>query len=141
MAQDLLLRGSGPDILIRDGIIFKTGYGLSVGPSATVLNTSGLTVSPGFVDLHVHFREPGYSYKETILTGSRAAARGGYTTVCTMPNLKPAPDTEENISVQQSIIDRDAVVQVLPYACITLGRQGVQTVDFAMRCGLALHPI
>ena len=131
MAQDLLLRGSGPDILIRDGIIFKTGYGLSVGPSATVLNTSGLTVSPGFVDLHVHFREPGYSYKETILTGSRAAARGGYTTVCTMPNLKPAPDTEENISVQQSIIDRDAVVQVLPYACITLGRQGVQTVDFA----------
>ena len=131
MAQDLLLRGSGPDILIRDGIIFKTGYGLSVDPSVHILDTSGLTLSPGFVDLHVHFREPGYSYKETIRTGSLAAARGGYTTVCTMPNLKPAPDCIENLSVQQSIIDSDAVVEVLPYACITLGRKGLQTVDFA----------
>ncbi len=131
MAQDLLLKGSGPDILIRDGIIRRKGLGIEAGPDVTVIDTTGLTVSGGFTDLHVHFREPGYSYKETIRTGSLAAARGGYTTVCTMPNLNPVPDSLQHLDLEQEIIDRDAVIQVLPYASITLGRKGEQLVDFS----------
>lgn len=131
MAQDLLLKGSGPDILIRDGIIRRKGLGIEAGPDVTVIDTTGLTVSGGFTDLHVHFREPGYSYKETIRTGSLAAARGGYTTVCTMPNLNPVPDSLRHLDIEQEIIDRDAVIQVLPYASITIGRKGEQLVDFS----------
>lgn len=131
MAQDLLLKGSGPDILIRDGIIRRKGLGIEAGPDVTVIDTTGLTVSGGFTDLHVHFREPGYSYKETIRTGSLAAARGGYTTVCTMPNLNPVPDSIRHLDLEQEIIDRDAVIQVLPYASITIGRKGEQLVDFS----------
>lgn len=131
MAQDLLLKGSGPDILIRDGIIRRKGLGIEAGPDVTVIDTTGLTVSGGFTDLHVHFREPGYSYKETIRTGSLAAARGGYTTVCTMPNLNPVPDSLRHLDLEQEIIDRDAVIQVLPYASITIGRKGEQLVDFS----------
>ncbi len=89
----------------------------------------GYTVLPGFCDVHVHFREPGFSYKETIKTGSLAAAAGGYTDVCTMPNVDPAPDSVENIKKQLEIIGRDAVIRVHPYACITLGRKGLETVD------------
>lgn len=79
---------------------------------------------PGFCDVHVHFREPGFSYKETIGTGSRAAAAGGYTAVCTMPNLSPVPDSVENLRLEQDIIDRDAVIAVYPYASITKGELG-----------------
>ena len=86
----------------------------------------------GFVDVHVHLREPGFSYKEQILTGTRAAAHGGYTTVCSMPNLNPAPDTYEHLLQQLSLIDRDGQVRVLPYGCITLGQKGEGAlVDFA----------
>ena len=131
MAQDLLLKGSGPDILIRDGVISRKGFNLEAGPDARVIDTAGCIVSGGFADLHVHFREPGYSYKETILSGSMAAARGGYTTVCTMPNLNPVPDSPQTLAVEQEIIDRDAVVEVLPYASITKGRKGLELVDFA----------
>ena len=83
------------------------------------------------MDVHVHLREPGQSYKETIRTGSMAAAHGGYTTVCAMPNLDPVPDSPETLAQEQEIIDRDACVEVLPYASITRGRQGLETVDFA----------
>ncbi len=89
----------------------------------------GYSILPGFCDVHVHFREPGYSYKETIKAGSLAAAAGGYTDVCTMPNLDPAPDSVENIKKQLDIIKRDAVIRVHPYACITVGRKGLETVD------------
>jgi len=130
MAQDLLLKGSGPDILIRDGIIRRKGFGIEASPEVTVIDTTGYLVCGGFADLHVHFREPGYSYKETIRSGSMAAARGGYTTVCTMPNLDPVPDTQEHLRIEQDIIDRDAVIQVLPYASITIGRKGTELVDF-----------
>lgn len=126
-----MLKGSGPDILIRDGIIRRKGLGIEAGPDVTVIDTTGLTVSGGFTDLHVHFREPGYSYKETIRTGSLAAARGGYTTVCTMPNLNPVPDSLRHLDLEQEIIDRDAVIQVLPYASITIGRKGEKLVDFS----------
>lgn len=79
---------------------------------------------PGFCDVHVHFREPGFIYKETILSGSRAAAHGGYTAVCTMPNLSPVPDCAENLKVQTDIIDKDAVIGVYPYASITKKQMG-----------------
>ena len=85
---------------------------------------------PAFVDLHVHFREPGQTWKETILTGSRAAARGGYTLVCAMPNLDPVPDTPEHLAIEQAAIDKDAIIDVLPYCSITKGRKGLELVDF-----------
>ena len=81
-------------------------------------------VFPGFCDVHVHFREPGFSYKETILTGSKAAARGGYTAVCTMPNLNPVPDSAETLKAQLDIIEKDAVIDVFPYVSITKGEKG-----------------
>ena len=95
-------------------------------------------VFPGFCDVHVHFREPGFSYKETIKTGSAAAARGGYTAVCTMPNLNPVPDSVENIKLQQDIIDRDASIRVYPYAAITRMEAGIDLVDMQ---SLAPHAI
>lgn len=86
-------------------------------------------ILPGLADVHVHLREPGFSYKETIATGTMAAARGGYTAVCTMPNLNPVPDTLEHLKVQQDKIDRDANVRVLPYASITKGEKGEELSD------------
>ena len=86
-------------------------------------------VLPAFCDLHVHFREPGQTWKETIRTGAMAAARGGYTTVCAMPNLDPVPDSLEHVKLEQDIIDRDAVIEVLPYCSITKGRKGLELVD------------
>ncbi|MBQ8850346.1 MAG: dihydroorotase [Clostridia bacterium] len=84
---------------------------------------------PGFCDVHVHFREPGFSYKETIKSGSMAAAHGGYTAVCTMPNLKPVPDNPENLKIQTDIIEKDAVINVYPYASITKMEMGLELVD------------
>ena len=84
---------------------------------------------PGFCDVHVHLREPGFSYKETIRTGSLAAARGGYTAVCAMPNLDPVPDSPEHLAVEREIIARDACIDVLPYGAITLGEQGRELAD------------
>ena len=84
---------------------------------------------PGFCDVHVHLREPGFSYKETIESGTKAAARGGYTAVCTMPNLNPVPDSKEHLRVQQDIIDRDAVIHVYPYAAITVNEEGKELAD------------
>ena len=85
---------------------------------------------PAFADLHVHFREPGQTWKETIRSGSLAAARGGYTLVCTMPNLNPVPDSTEALAIEQAAIDKDAVIKVLPYCSITKGRRGEELVDF-----------
>ena len=93
------------------------------------LNSSQYSVFPGFCDVHVHFREPGFSYKETILSGSRAAARGGYTAVCTMPNLNPVPDSVENLEPQLEAIRKSAVIAVYPYAAITKGEQGLVLSD------------
>lgn len=93
--------------------------------------SSQYTIIPGFCDVHVHFREPGFSYKETIETGSRAAAHGGYTAVCTMPNLDPVSDSSEHLGIQQEIIDRDACIHVYPYAAITVGQKGETLADLA----------
>ena len=81
-------------------------------------------VFPGFCDVHVHFREPGFSYKETVATGCASAARGGYTAVCTMPNLNPTPDSLEHLNLQRSIIESDACIHVYPYGTITVGEAG-----------------
>lgn len=90
---------------------------------------TGSIVCPAFCDVHVHFREPGYSYKETIRSGTEAAAAGGFTCVCAMPNLDPVPDSPANIERELEIIRRDAVIDVRPYASITIGRKGLEVVD------------
>ena len=92
-------------------------------------NSPEYAVFPGFCDVHVHFREPGFSYKETILTGSLAAARGGYTAVCTMPNLNPVPDSKGNLKQQLDIIRQDGMIHIYPYGSITVGLQGQQLSD------------
>ncbi|MDE6374688.1 MAG: dihydroorotase [Alistipes sp.] len=95
------------------------------------VDLGGCSVVPGLVDVHVHLREPGFPHKETIATGTAAAARGGYTTVCSMPNLDPAPDTPEHLRVQTDLIRRNAAVRVVPYASITVGQRGCgELVDF-----------
>lgn len=101
--------------VFRNQFFFK-GKAPSVSDSVFVI--------PGLVDVHVHLREPGFSYKETIKTGTAAAAAGGYTAVCSMPNLAPVPDTYENLKVQLDVIRRDAAIQVLPFGSITRGELG-----------------
>ena len=94
------------DILVANGKIEAIGESLVADEQTEVFNAEGCIVTYGLADVHVHLREPGYSYKETITTGTRAAAHGGVTTVCSMPNLQPAPDAPETIAVQQRLIDK-----------------------------------
>ena len=119
------------DIAIAEGRIVERSSNIEPAADDKVISAEGLIVAPSFVDVHVHLREPGYGYKERIATGTMAAAHGGYTTVCSMPNLNPVPDTVENLKAQQDIIDRDAKIEVLPYAAITIGRKGEELVDIA----------
>lgn len=119
------------DVLVNDGKIERTGENLTPSAGCEVIDAEGCNILPGLVDVHVHLREPGFSYKETIFDGTRAAAHGGFTTVCAMPNLKPAPDSAENLEAQLEIIRRDAAIEVLPYATITRGRLGSELVDYA----------
>ena len=119
------------DVVVADGKIALVAENVEVHPDDMVVDCSGKIVCSGLVDLHVHLREPGLSAKETIATGTAAAAHGGFTTVCSMPNLSPAPDNMEHLQQQLDIIERDAVVKVLPYATITERRMGDELVDFA----------
>ncbi len=123
------------DIAITDGRISERREHIEAKAEDRIIDAEGLVVAPAFVDVHVHLREPGYGYKERIATGTMAAARGGYTTVCSMPNLNPVPDSVENLKAQQEIIDRDAKIEVLPYAAITIGRKGEELVDMASLVG------
>lgn len=131
----ILLKGSyaaglgKTDILIENGCIAGIAPEIAEPAGCKVVDAGGLLVTEALADVHVHFRVPGRPDKETVLTGSRAAAAGGYTAVCTMPNLSPVPDSVENIAVEQEIIDKEAVVAVYPYAAITLGRAGKELVD------------
>ena len=93
------------------------------------LNFPKYAVFPGFCDVHVHFREPGFSYKETIRSGAYASARGGYTAVCTMPNLNPVPDSVEHLAQQLQLIEDGACIHVYPYGAITVGEQGQVLAD------------
>ena len=113
----------------RNGKITNENYEFSVGGAGFLSDFNNVYVLPAFCDVHVHFREPGFFYKETIKTGSRSAARGGYTDVCTMPNLNPVPDSVENIEKQLDIIKKDAAIRVHPYAAITVGERGETLTD------------
>ena len=132
------------DYVLKNGMVYTNGKFLK--RNLTILNgqvflseknsvdtitidCTNKFVFPGFVDVHVHLREPGFSYKETILSGTKAAAKAGYTAVFSMPNLNPVPDSVENLKVQQDIIDKDAVISVYPLASISVGQKGEQLSD------------
>ena len=117
------------DILIQDGVIVEMGADIVVNNEETIDCTGKLLV-PGFIDVHVHLREPGGEHKETIETGTLAAARGGFTTVCSMPNTNPVPDNVEVFERLKSRISETAHVKVYPYASITTNLKGNQLVDF-----------
>ena len=119
------------DIAILGDKIERIAVDIQPADNDKIYDCTGLTIMSGLVDLHVHLREPGFSAKETIATGTAAAAHGGFTTVCSMPNLAPAPDSMANLQQQLDIIKRDAVIKVLPYATITRKRVGDELVDFA----------
>ena len=111
---------------------FSHGVGASISShELSVFNSSKYAVFPGFCDVHVHFREPGFSYKETMHSGSLASARGGYTAVCTMPNLNPVPDSVENLHQQLKLIEAGACIHVYPYGAITVGEKGEMLADLA----------
>lgn len=128
------------DVYIVDSVIHSLGISLSHFKADRVFDFKNrYYLFPGLVDVHVHLRQPGFSYKETILTGTRAAARAGYTAVCPMPNLNPVPDSPENLKAELDIIRKDAVIDVLPFASITKGRRGCgECVDFSSLAGLAV---
>ncbi len=126
-------------MIIKNAMVFRNNvfktedYFINVPDTARVSfdnSSDNIYVFPAFCDVHVHFREPGFSYKETICSGSRSAARGGYSDVCTMPNLDPVPDCYESIMEQRKIIERDAAVNVHPYASVTVGEKGEELSDF-----------
>ena len=112
---DVMVNGSTVSICTSD-TVYPDGI--------SVIDCAGKYIFPGFADVHVHLREPGFFYKESIENGTKSAARGGFTHVCTMPNLDPVPDSVENLEVQLEIIRRDACVNVYPYGSITVGRKG-----------------
>lgn len=112
------------DVAIEQGVVLEIGASIPVQFGDHVVDCSRCFIIPGFVDVHVHLREPGFLYKETVETGTMAAARGGYTAVCSMPNLNPAPDTMEHLNVQLDAIKKDAKIAVYPYGCITVGQKG-----------------
>ncbi len=119
------------DILIDDGIIAEISDSLAPNCADVIYDFNNCYVFPGFTDVHVHLREPGFSYKETIKSGSMACAHGGYTSVCSMPNLNPVPDSVEHLQQQLDIIKKDAVINVYPYASITVGQMGEKLADLA----------
>ena len=104
------------------------------GGSVSVLELDHCFLLPGLVDVHVHLREPGFFYKETILSGTTAAAASGYGHIFAMPNLNPVPDTLENLNIQRAIIEKDARIDVRPYGAITTGEKGERLADLAALC-------
>ncbi len=119
------------DLFIRDGKVAWLGEGEIPAASYSVLEAQGLVVCPGFIDLHCHLRQPGFEDKENIATGTRAAARGGFTTVCCMPNTNPPIDSAAVVEFIQNVAQSEAAVRVLPVGCITKGRQGVELAEMA----------
>ena len=119
---------SGTDMTAAAGFVVDNGV-IKEADIVDLFDRSEYIVFPGFCDVHVHFREPGFSYKETMKTGSMSAARGGYTAVCAMPNLKPVPDSVEHIKEEIAIIDKDACINVYPYASITVNEAGEELSD------------
>lgn len=117
------------DLLISKGRIVKLAQNLDVPPGAGIIDARGLVVSPGFVDLHSHLRTPGFEEKEDISSGTRAAAKGGFTTVLAMPNTDPPLDNISTITLLKELVEREGVIRVLPVGCITRGRKGAEIVS------------
>jgi dihydroorotase len=117
------------DILVKEGKIAAIGMNLHE-EEAEIIEVNGKLIAPGFIDVHVHLREPGGEHKETIATGSLAAAKGGFTTICAMPNTKPVPDSKEHMEDLQKRIRETAHVRVIPYAAITVRQAGSEMTDF-----------
>ena len=120
-------------LIVNNGIIQAIDTnGSSVSNfNGAIIDCANYYIFPGLADVHVHFREPGFSYKETIKSGSKAAAHGGYTTVSTMPNLNPVPDSLENLKIQLDIIQKDSLIDIIPYGAITVGEKGEKLADLA----------
>jgi dihydroorotase len=115
-------------ILVQDGRIAAIGASIASN-GAQLIDGKGQLLSPGFIDVHVHLREPGGEHKETIETGTKAAAKGGYTTICAMPNTRPVPDSAENFSHVLDLVEKNALVRVLPYGSITIRQAGKERTD------------
>ncbi len=140
MVDSLLIRGGriidpaqdidkAASLLVREGKIAWLGEGVPPETDYAVFNAEGFIVCPGFIDLHCHLRQPGFEDKETIATGTLAAARGGFTTVCCMPNTEPPLDNEAMISYVRTVAVREGAVRVLPIGCVTVGRKGEELAD------------
>ena len=129
------------DILIDEGRILNVDTNIDADSDCEIIDAGGMYIMPGFVDLHEHFREPGYTYKETVKTGSMAAARGGYTSVFVMPNTCPVTDDADSYNMLTDIIDRDAVVNVFPVGAITKGQKGKELSDIEAMVKLGMKAI
>lgn len=118
------------DVLIQNGVVCKIDRDIQTD-GCPVIDSSKFNIIPGLADVHVHLREPGFSYKETILTGTKAAAKGGFTLVAAMPNLNPVPDSAEHLKIELDRIEKNRVIKVLPYGSITVGEKGKELRDMA----------
>lgn len=119
------------DIFIKDGVVADIASEIKPASGVPLFQLNNCFVFPGLIDVHVHLREPGFFYKETIKSGTMAAAHGGYTSVCAMPNLDPVPDSAEHLKMQTDIISRDAVVRVYPYGSITVKEMQIEISDMS----------
>ena len=144
--DDMLIKGCNvfidgrfvpSDVEVRGGIVSRVEPAVVPNSGVPVFNYSGIVV-PGLVDVHVHLREPGFSFKETMETGTAAAARGGYTAVCAMPNLNPVPDSAEHLAVELEAIRRGAKVRVYPYGSLTVGEFGLEMADISAMADAAV---
>lgn len=144
--DDMLIKGCNvfidghfvpSDVEVQGGIVSRVEPAVVPNSGVPVFNYSGIVV-PGLVDVHVHLREPGFSFKETMETGTEAAARGGYTAVCAMPNLNPVPDSAEHLAVELEAIRRGAKVRVYPYGSLTVGERGLEMADISAMADAAV---
>ena len=117
------------DLEITDRVITNISANIEANGFDVVYDLNNMYLLPGFVDVHTHLREPGFIYKETIATGSLAGAKGGYTSICAMPNLNPTPDCMENLQIELDAIEKDARIHVYPYGTITVGEKGEELAD------------
>ncbi len=117
------------NVEVKNGVISKISEANNEEEFDKVYDLEGLYLFPGLIDVHTHLREPGFEYKETIETGSMAGAKGGYTSICAMPNLKPTPDCMENLQIELDAIKKDAKINVYPYGTITKGEKGEELAD------------